>query len=92
MERTLAKETVNKVGEKVLLKGWVNSIRDHGKVTFVDLRDRSGTVQCVGQALVKVSPESVVEIIGTVIKRPEKLVNPKLETGKVEIRIEKLTL
>lgn len=76
----------------MLLKGWVNTIRDHGKITFIDLRDRSGIVQCVGSNLPKVGPEYVVEIIGVVAKRPEKLVNPDLETGKVEVQIESLKI
>ena len=87
-KRTLAKDTKEKVGEKVLLQGWVDSIRDHGKITFVDLRDRSSIVQCVGQNLPKITSESVVEISGSVSKRPEKLVNPNLETGEVEVQIE----
>lgn len=90
MERTLAKETVGKVGEKIKLQGWVSSIRDHGKITFVDLRDRSGIVQCVGGGLPKVTSESVVEIVGEVKARPEKLINSKIETGKVEVQIESL--
>jgi aspartyl-tRNA synthetase len=90
MERTLVSDTLKKVGEKVKLAGWVNTIRDHGKITFVDLRDRTGLIQCVGQDLPKVTPESVIEITGLVKERPEKLVNPKLETGKIEIEIEKL--
>src|SRR3989344_1747033 len=87
MERTLAKETVSKIGEKVKLQGWVDTIRDHGKITFIDLRDRSGIVQCIGDRLPKVTPESVIEIIGQVAKRPEKLINPKILTGKVEVKI-----
>jgi aspartyl-tRNA synthetase len=87
MERMLAKDIVKKVGEKVKLLGWVDSIRDHGKITFIDLRDRSGMIQCVGKDLPKVSPESVVEIVGKVSKRPQKLINPNLETGKVEVQI-----
>jgi len=90
IERTLAAETIKKVGEKIKLLGWVEAIRDHGKITFLDLRDRSGIVQCVGQDLPKVSPESVVEIKGSVSKRPENLVNPNLETGEVEVKIENL--
>jgi len=90
MERTLIAETPKKVGEKVKLNGWIDSIRDHGKITFLDLRDRSGIIQCVGQNLPKVTPESVVEILGTVTARPEKLINPKIETGKVELQIEEL--
>ena len=90
--RTLAGETVKKVGEKVTLQGWVETIRDHGKITFLDLRDRSGKVQCVGRNLAKVTAESVVSISGMVAARPEKLVNPKLATGTVEVQIEKLTV
>ncbi len=89
MERTLVKETKEKVGEKVKLVGWINSIRDHGKLTFIDLRDRTGMVQLVGKELHKISVESVVEVVGKVAKRPEKLVNPNLETGEIEIQIEK---
>jgi nondiscriminating aspartyl-tRNA synthetase len=47
MERTLAIETPQKVGQEVLLQGWVNTRRDHGKIIFIDLRDRSGLVQVV---------------------------------------------
>ena len=90
--RTLAGETVKKVGEKVTLQGWVETIRDHGKITFLDLRDRSWKVQCVGRNLAKVTAECVVSISGMVAARPEKLVNPKLATGTVEVQIEKLTV
>ena len=89
-KRTLARQITEKVGQKVLLQGWVDSIRDHGKIVFLDLRDRTGIVQCVGQDLPKVTPESVVEIKGSVSKRPENLVNPNLETGTVEVKIENL--
>lgn len=92
MERTLIKDTVNKIDQEVLLKGWVNVKRDHGKITFIDLRDRSGIIQCVGQDLPAVSTESVVEIHGTVVKRPEKLVNKDLETGEVELQIKDLKI
>jgi len=88
MDRTLISDSISKVGEKVKLLGWVNVVRDHGKITFIDLRDRSGIIQCVGQDLPKVTPESVVEVIGKIAKRPEKLVNPNLETGKIEVQIE----
>ena len=89
MERTLVKETKGKVGEKVKLIGWINSIRDHGKLTFIDLRDRTGLVQLVGKELPKISIECVVEVIGKVAKRPEKLINKNLKTGEIEIQIEK---
>lgn len=92
MERTLICETPKKVGAEVKIDGWVDSIRDHGKITFIDLRDRTGIVQCVGQNLEKVTPESVTEIIGTVAARPEKLINPNIKTGEVEIQIEELKI
>lgn len=92
MERTLILETIKKVDEKVILKGWVQTVRDHGKITFLDVRDRSGVMQCVGNNLEKISVESVVEIKGIIAKRPEKLINPNLPTGTVELQIEELTI
>jgi aspartyl-tRNA synthetase len=92
LDRTLAKETIKKIGKKIRLNGWVDTVRDHGGVTFIDLRDRSGLVQCVVDKLPKVTNESVVEIIGKVKNRPEKLVNPNLETGKIEIHIERFEI
>lgn len=90
--RTLALGTIEHIGKKVTLKGWVDTVRDHGKITFIDLRDRSGKVQCVGQNLQKTSVESVIKIMGTVAKRPEKLVNLKISTGAVEVQIEKFDI
>ncbi|OGM20313.1 aspartate--tRNA(Asn) ligase [Candidatus Woesebacteria bacterium RIFCSPHIGHO2_01_FULL_38_9] len=86
MERTLIKDTLTKIGEKVSLAGWVNTKRDHGKITFIDLRDRSGIVQVVGQgSSLSVGAEWVIEVEGVVKKRPENLVNPNIETGMVEV-------
>lgn len=82
-------EASKEIGETVLLKGWAQTIRDHGKITFIDLRDRSGVIQCVGQNLGHISSESVVQIEGSIVKRPEKLVNKNLPTGEVEVQIEK---
>lgn len=92
MRRTLAQESASVVGKQVKLNGWVESIRDHGKITFIDLRDRTGIVQCVGTKLPKLTAESAVEVKGRVNKRPEKLVNKELETGTVEVQIEKLNI
>ena len=93
MVRTIIKDTPNKIGEVVTLNGWVHSRRDHGKIIFLDLRDRSGLVQVVGdQILDPLKPESVVEITGLVKARPEKLINPHLTTGSIEIEAQSATL
>ncbi|MDO8503581.1 MAG: aspartate--tRNA(Asn) ligase [bacterium] len=93
MARTLALETIEKIGEEVLLKGWVNTQRDHGKLVFIDLRDRSGIVQVVGGTeLGDLRPEDVVEITGVVNKRPQNLVNPKIATGEVEVKASKVSV
>lgn len=87
MERTLVKDTIGKVGETVTLKGWVNTKRDHSKIVFIDLRDRTGLIQIVGtgELLSSLKPEDVISVVGLVKSRPERLVNPNLETGTVEI-------
>jgi nondiscriminating aspartyl-tRNA synthetase len=88
----MVSETPKKINEKVKLQGWVNNVRDHGKITFVDLRDRTGILQCVGANLPKLSSEDVVEIIGKVAERPEKLINKNIPTGKVEMQIEEVKI
>jgi len=89
MDRTLADQTVKKVGKKVMLTGWVHSRRDHGKIMFVDLRDRSGVVQLVSEKkLSQARSESVVEVVGTVKKRPDNLINPNIATGSVEVVVD----
>ncbi len=93
MKRTLIIDTIKSIGEKVQLKGWVDTKRDHGKLTFIELRDRSGKVQCVGfQKMSDLTPESPIEIIGTVKQRPEKMINPDLATGTVEVDVEEYTV
>lgn len=88
-KRTLAAQTVDLIDQTVTLQGWVATKRDHGQITFIDLRDRSGLVQCVAQnQLGELTTESVVQITGQVTARPQKLVNPDLPTGTVEIQVE----
>jgi aspartyl-tRNA synthetase len=93
MKRTLINETTKKVGETVMLQGWVDTKRDHGKLTFIDLRDRSGKVQCVGfQKMGELTTESVIEIEGLVKARPEKMINKDLPTGTVEVDVQSYTI
>src|SRR3990167_1502573 len=100
-KRILSKETPEFIGKKVLLKGWVKARRDHGKLIFIDLRDRSGLVQLVinpkvSQGVYKkasgLKPESVIQIAGIVKERPLNTVNKDLETGKIEIIVEDLEI
>lgn len=92
-ERTLVKETLSKVGQSVTLKGWVDSKRDHGKITFIDLRDRSGKIQCVGfQKMGEMTTESVVEINGLVKERGQNYTNTEMETGSIEIEVTDYTI
>lgn len=94
MTRTLIKETVSKIGETVLIKGWVNTRRDHGKIVFIDVRDRTGLLQVVlsPDLAGSLHPEDVVFIEGLIKARPEKLVNPNLLTGKIELEAIKIDL
>lgn len=87
-ERTLVASTTTLVGQTITLQGWVATKRDHGKLTFIDLRDRTGLVQCVGfQKMGELTPESVVELTGMVKERPERLVNTNIATGTIEIDV-----
>ena len=93
MHRTLVIETPQQIGKQVKLQGWVDSKRDHGKVTFIDLRDRSGKIQCVGVGKMgELTVESVIEVTGIIKERPAKLVNEKLATGSVELEVESYTV
>lgn len=86
MKKISISETINKIGQEVELFGWVDSKRDHKKIVFLDLRDRTGIVQVVGDEKFKeISTEDVVKIKGVVKERPEKLKNNKILTGGIEI-------
>lgn len=88
IKRTLVKETPQHVGDQVVIEGWVDTKRDHGKLTFIDLRDRTGILQCVGfEKMGELVVESVVRLTGAIKKRPDKMVNPNLLTGTVEMDV-----
>jgi aspartyl-tRNA synthetase len=108
MKRILAIETIKYLGKQVRVCGWVNSRRDHGKIVFVDLRDRSGLVQIIFAPDLKskiknqkskiyelaqqLRPEWVIEVIGKVESRPKRMENPKIETGNIEIQAKDLKI
>jgi aspartyl-tRNA synthetase len=94
MNRTLIKDLGSKVGEEAVIQGWVDVIRDQGKMAFFDFRDRTGKVQGVvfGKpdvlAVAKTTrPECVVEITGKINKRPEKMINSDVQNGDIELEI-----
>ncbi|HSW96909.1 MAG TPA: amino acid--tRNA ligase-related protein, partial [Candidatus Saccharimonadales bacterium] len=93
MARTLITDTIEKIDQEVLLQGWVDTKRDHGKLTFIDLRDRTGKVQCVGfQKMGELTTESVIEIKGLVKKRPERMINPNIPTGTIEVDVQEYSI
>ncbi len=92
MARTLIIDTIKKVGETIKVAGWVQTVRSHGKITFVDLVDRSGTLQAVIEGDCDLKPFDVVEFEGLAKERPEKLANPNISTGFVELEAQEATI
>ena len=98
MKRILNIETVKQLNKKVRVCGWVQTVRSHGKIIFVDLRDKSGILQVVAtpensslyEVTQKLRPEWVIEVEGMVNKRPKGMENLKIETGTVELLAEKI--
>jgi len=83
------------IGEDARLSGWVDTIRDHGGVKFLDLRDQSGMTQVVlhDEAMLEgVNREAAVSVFGKVRARDEDTVNPKLGTGRVELLADRLEI
>ena len=83
------------IGQSVRVAGWVENIRDHGGVMFLDIRDHYGVVQVVvhdDRLLEGINKECSVTVSGTVTKRDEDTVNPKIATGTVEIHSEDITV
>ena len=80
---------------EVVISGWINRKRDHGNVLFVDLRDHYGVTQCVIEKTNKplldtidsLRSESVIKVMGTVVRRSDDTINKSLETGEIEVSI-----
>ncbi len=99
MKKIFVLETKNLINQKVELFGFVSNIRDHGKLIFFDLKDRSGILQCVinnqnkfFSVAKELKPYFVVKVSGLIQPRPPHLENPKIETGKVELNIETIEI
>jgi aspartyl-tRNA synthetase len=87
--------------QEVTLCGWVGARRDHGKLIFIDIRDRYGITQVVFVPSVskeahdtaqKLGPEFVIRLTGKVVARPAKMVNAEIPTGEIEVCAEKLEI
>lgn len=93
MKRILNLETIKYLGKEVKVAGWVQTIRAHGKILFIDLRDKSSILQLVFtpenkelyKIIQQIRPEWVIGAEGTIEKRPKGQVNPKIKTGNVEL-------
>ena len=102
MKRTHTCNALTKAddGKTVTLIGWVNTVRDHGGLLFIDLRDREGLTQIVfdpqnpdfAALLPRLKDESVVQVEGKVALRPDETINPKLKTGEIEVRAQRLAI
>jgi nondiscriminating aspartyl-tRNA synthetase len=92
--RILNIEAPKYLGKKIKIAGWVNSRRDHGKIVFLDLRDKSGILQVVADSKMveRIKEEDVLEVEGEIKERPKEMINPKLETGNIELKAEKIKI
>jgi len=92
----LRKEDLDKI---VFLSGWINKKRDHGNLLFIDLRDNYGITQCIIDKdnknfldLEKTQLETVVKIEGKVVNRSDETINKDIETGAIEVVIDKFEI
>ena len=92
----LRKEDVDK---QISLSGWINKKRDHGNLLFIDLRDNYGITQCIidkenksFSELEKMQLETVIKIEGKVVNRSKETINNEIETGEIEVAIDKYDL
>jgi aspartyl-tRNA synthetase len=100
MERIQIKDLPKNEGKKVEIKGWVETIREHGKISFLEIRDITGTVQTVVTAKdtenfdtsKSLTKESCIRIAGKVNPRPKGTENKNSSAGGVEIKIEELEI
>ena len=84
---------ITKVGEKVIVSGWIENIRDHGGVLFLDLRDNTETLQIVSNddsIFKNLTKESVIKVSGVIRKRDEETYNEKHVTGEIELLVSDL--
>lgn len=84
---------ISKIGEEVIVSGWIENIRDHGGVLFLDLRDNTETLQVVSNddnIFNNLTKESVIRVCGVIRKRDEETYNSKIKTGEIELLVSSL--
>ena len=86
--------SLKNLSEEVILSGWIDTIRDHGNLLFIDLRDNYGITQCVIDAkniifkdISTLNHETVIKLNGTVLARTKESINENLKTGQIEVNI-----
>ena len=87
--------TEQDIDKKLVLSGWIENIRDHGGIIFVDLRDETGTIQLVSndnKIFEGLTKESTITTEGTIRKRSEDDYNPNITTGTIELLVDKITI
>lgn len=87
--------TEEMVGEEIVVSGWVENIRDHGGVLFLDLRDETGTLQTVSNdddMFKSIAKESVVRLKGKLRKRDEGTENDRIISGTMELLVDELDM
>ncbi len=100
MQRTLALEALNNIGQEITLAGWVNNSRDHGGLIFIDLRDHTGLVQLTihpdqeqtFKLAQSIRDEFVIRATGKVLERSAELANKNIPTGTIEILVTNLEI
>ena len=94
-DRTLNQVSEQDIDSNLRVAGWVENIRDHGGVSFIDLRDMYGVLQVVirdAELLKGIKKEECISIEGIMEKRDEETYNPKIPSGTIELEAKKITM
>lgn len=98
MKRSLISELPKKIGEEVRVSGWVQTVRAHGKIAFMDLRDMTGTLQVgafsseLAKKVASLDSQDVITVVGLAKKRGEKYINKDIKFGDIELEASDVTL
>ena len=94
-DRTIGEVQEHHIGERLRVAGWIENIRDHGGVSFIDLRDMYGVLQVVIRTpglLKGLTKETCITVEGLVEKRDEETYNPRIPSGTIELEAQEITV